>query len=296
MSIHTFVEVALLLAAIPATLYPLGLVILALQFDNAFTHDFSTALYAASLAPKTTVLWLGLKSLYVVAAANVFISCITVITSTFLFINSYRLIKLYGEIRGLSTDIERQETELVELTNAILRERISLPRGKRYVPSVVSIDDVVGNSHRASFDERVHVRRFRAIGGIVASCLFICIAVAIWLAGRSTSSLAAGVYITALSLAIFCSSIGMLQFSKFLQFLLSGLVAMYLCILMAAVIYSSQTSPSLPWIKLVGPQETIIMGQLVAQSDGKWYVFVDNGDLLTVGDSENVEATIHHGE
>ena len=274
-SLGSLTQVLVLLALIPATMYPLGLLILALQLGHTYSQSISTAFGSALLVSKPEVLVVGVDSIFasivatplgVVTAALVALDAIFVLGMLELRNRRFRALRppyssiSYGEVASSVQTRRRYEM----ISASIPRSIRDLGRHRLSVFALYIIFMIVGELYIA-FTKRDHLTMEYVSQLILIPPYFMFLVTThVLLMIRRLKNKLVGV----LCLVIF------------------GFVAV------TAILQAAPLSPDLSRVIVDRPDGSAAAGRLLAHSDGYWYVFNSDGDLNAIRDDSVEHVTI----
>lgn len=285
-------QLVALLIAIPAIAYPLGLLVMSLQLNRTYTHDFSTAVAEASLVSKTQILWLGLRAIADVLFLNpiivlclLTILCLSVAIKAW-FLAIYRFIFLYKESRSRGTGIGPATEDQIRSTLFLpktLGTRLALLERFRWIPG-----DEVSDHFRAIVGTDFFGRLARKYWYILLVGL---IAPPVALAVFPSFSVLVFTILLFMTIILFYG-IALIErsYSLYQRFTNIVLVSLLMTMLILSAVYAARSKPSLPLVELTYNSGPAITAELLTYSGGHWYVFNSEGDLLVVND--NIVASV----
>ena len=257
-SLATLVQVSALFTVFAALIYVLGIVALWMPIARAFTNDFSTALYAVSLMSRTVVAGQGVRSLL---GPGLYV--------TLGFLLGYLLLAL--EVELYIRAFNRKPTG--PLSSLLI-----------YLPFYVLAFLVISGATPYIFPSPTG-----RIGAPGSENLVLALEIAAW-----------ALYFLGLVVLVVVYRVregnwgfrmlgsdyekGLVFSSTWWKKLLPYVPQLFLVVVLYSFPAAAAQDPPLPEIRVDGTSNT--EGYLLVHSDGFWYLFDKEGDLLAIPDSE----------
>lgn len=269
----TLTQVLAFLALIPATMYPLGLLILALQLSDSYSHEFFTSFSAAQLVSKPSVLALGVHSIYNSVVANPELALFAFLMA-FVAVNAYLWQSLNGYLRR-APEFPLSPTPNLHVATAVHMAAKLQQRADSRPPSRVA-------SPRGRFSLLMGALGVLEIANLLLTDKF-----------AFTSKFWADVIVW-MSVVICSVALMELRDAEMLSHRWISVVSIFfvLAIFAATVIRSAPQRPNLADSSFSDQSGTTVSGKLLAHSDGYWYYFDNSGELIALRDDAVKHVTI----
>ena len=261
LDLGTIAQLLVVLAAVPTVVFPIGMIVLWIQIEHTFTHDFGAAWYAATLPSKTSILGFG--------AGAIFRGVIQDPTNAILFVICLAGIPIFAR-QVYSYDVNELNSENQSLES--LKDKI------RNHPNPIIIGPYVYIGPKAY---------------LVILMILTCLTIVSW-AGQLiigeyrlvvSHVIMAGGMLGAVSLMAYDYRLALAGLkSRHLWFVRSFIAA--LCtIAMVATLLAVVRQPPLPLVEVTNANEAPVSGTLLVHTNAYWYIFDEFGTLLAIPDT-----------
>ncbi len=284
-------QILALLAFVPATSYPLGLLVLAVQLNHAYSSHMPSSVFEASLVSKTLVFWLGFRAICEALSSeetNLIWMSIGLLLGGLLGLADYWLGRRRQGRRSQSTSAT---SELDDTASRVARLGFLLPRNKarHKDPSQETGDD-----SRTPIMTSPPYPVISFVATFIIAYAAISLALDVVAALRHPTNQHSATLVLSASLTCGLIVFGALILIDKISLLVAllAIVTVYFGVLASAIVLASESTPQLPSTIIQRSNGQNLHGQFISHSDGHWFVVDQNGDLQAVPDRSVEQVTI----